>query len=100
REQPQVIDRPAAVAHDRNVGRHANDDPAVDPAWHALAVTHAPVDRHTTRLIRALDLPGRAMGAPEVGLFFLIAVVNFLPEEAIVVINAVAIARHPESGQR
>src|SRR5262249_2810651 len=100
REQPQVIDRPATVAHDRDIGRHANDDARVDPAWHTLAVIHVAVDRYRARFIRALDLPGRAMGAPEVGLFFLIAVVDFLPEEAIVVVNAVAIAWHPERGER
>src|SRR5215471_14019409 len=99
REQPQVIDRPATVAHDRNIGRHANDDTPVDPAWYALAVIHVAINRHRTRFIRALDLPGRTVGAPEVGLFFLIAVVDFLSEEAVVVINAVPIAWHPERGQ-
>src|SRR5262249_42207073 len=69
------------------------------PARHALAGLDVTVDRHDTRFIRALDLPGYTMGAPEIGLFFLIAVLNFLPEEAIVVVNAVPIAWHPERCQ-
>ena len=44
REQAQVVDRLAAVSHNRDIGRHANDHTPVDPARRPLV--HDPAEQH------------------------------------------------------
>src|SRR5437899_1788479 len=100
REQPQVIHRPATIANNRNVSRDTDHHAPIDPARHPLAVIDTAIDWDDARLIRALNLPRGPVRTPEVRAFFLIAIVNFLPEQAVVVVNTIAIAWHPEGGER
>ncbi len=60
----------------------------------------APIKRYHDGILRPFDLPGRVVDAPVVGLFDLLAVADFLPEQAVFVIDAVAEARQGERGQR
>src|SRR5262249_8146350 len=99
REQPQVIHRLATIANNGNVSGDADHHAPIDPARRPLAVIDTAINGADARLIRALDLPRGPVRTPEVRAFFLIAVVNFLPEQAVVVVNAIAIARHPEGRQ-
>src|SRR5262252_24965 len=100
REQPQVIDRLATIAHNGNVSGDTDYHAPIDPARHPLAVIDTAIDRDDARFIRTLDLPRCAVRTPEVRAFFLIAVVNFLPEQAVVVVNTIAITWHPEGRER
>src|SRR6266446_2300476 len=99
REQPQVIHRPATIANNRNISGDTDHHAPIDPARYPLAVIDTAIDWDDARLIRALDLPRCPIRTPEVRAFFLIAVVNFLPEQAVIVVNAIAVARHPEGRQ-
>ena len=49
---------------------------------------------------RVLDLEGRAVGLPAVGLLALEAVDDFLLEESVFVIDAVAVTGHAQRGER
>src|SRR5215831_2997162 len=89
REQPQVIDRLATIAHNGNVRRDTDHHAPIDPARHPLAVIDTAIDWDDARLIRALDLPRCPVRTPEVRAFFL-----------IVVVNTIAIAWHPEGRER
>src|SRR5215831_197953 len=99
REQSQVIHRLATISNNRDVSRDTDHHAPIDPARHPLAVIDTAIDWDNARLIRALDLPRGPIRTPEVRAFFLIAVVNFLPEQAVVVVNTIAVARHPEGRQ-
>ena len=60
----------------------------------------AAVDRDEARLIRTRDLPGAALRQPVVRLLPLVAVVDFLLEQPVLVVDAVAAAGHSEGRQR
>src|SRR5215471_15089934 len=100
REQPQVIDRLATIAHNGNVRRDTDHHAPIDPARHPLAMIDTAIDRDNARLIRTFDLPRCTIRTPEVRAFSLIAVVNFLPEQAVIVVNTIAIAWHPKGRER
>jgi hypothetical protein len=63
-------------------------------------VLDSAVHRHQAGFLRPLDLPRRAERQPVVWLFFLIAVVDLLAEQAVLVIDAVAISRDVERRER
>src|SRR6476620_10877202 len=46
---------------------------------------------HRVRDLRALELPGIAEGQPVLGILFLPAILDYLPEKAVVIADAVAI---------
>ena len=99
-EQAQEVDRPAAVAHDRHVVRDADDGPPLQPhgivsALPVPAMLDAAVQGHDDRLLGPLELPGRPGRKPVVGFFLLITVVDFLMEQAVLVVDPVAVAGHP-----
>src|ERR1019366_1808384 len=58
------------------------------------------VDRHETSLIGPGDLPGRTLRKPVFRLLPLIAVVYFLFEQTIFIVNPVTAGGHPQSSQR
>ena len=93
-----------AVADDRHVVRNAHDHPPIDPRGTVVAeaiglVLDPAVHRNETRLLRAIDQPGRAEGPPAVGLLALIPVLDHLPEETVFVVDAVAEAGHAQGGE-
>ncbi len=47
-----------------------------------------------------LDQPRRMLARPEIRPLLLVAVVDLLPEEPVFVVDAVAVSRHVEAGQR
>src|SRR5574337_287933 len=51
-------------------------------------------------LIGTLDLPGIAVGHPVVRFFFLVPTINGLPEQAILIVDAVPVSRYTHGGQR
>ena len=56
------------------------------------------VQRNVDRFFEMLNLEGRAIDLPPVGLLALETVENFLPEQAVLVIDAVTEAGHAEGG--
>ena len=106
REQAQLVHRLPAVADDRHVGR-ARRPRSCSPVqtWLELSVDLAlvlnpAVERNDDRFFGMLDLEGRAVGLPAVRLLALEAVDDLLPEQAVLVVDAVAVARHAERRQR
>ena len=104
-EEPEEVHRPAPVADDGEIVGHADQEPPVQPhrvvlAPAVYAVLDAAIDGDEARLLGPLDLPGRREGAPVVRLFPLVAVVDLLAEQPVVVVDAVAVAGHVERGQR
>src|SRR4029077_8866349 len=88
------------ISNNRNVSGDTDHHAPIDPARHPLAVIDTAIDWDDARLIRALNLPCCPIRTPEIRAFFLTAVVNFLPEQAVVVVNTIAIAWHPEGRER
>jgi len=89
------FDRPPAVADDRQVVGHPDEDPPAEPErvvapLPVFRVLDVAIGRHDAGFVRLLDLPRAAVGQPVVGLLALAAVVDHLPEEAILVVDAVA----------
>ncbi len=104
-EEAEHVHRPAAVADDRIVVGHADQEPPVQPHRVVLApavhpVLDAAVDGDQARLLGPLDRPGRREREPVVRLLRLLAVLDLLAEQAVLVVDAVAVAGHVERGQR
>ena len=104
-EEPEQVHRPAAVADDGIVVGHADQEPPVQPHRVVLApavdpVLDAAIDGDEAGLLGPLDLPGRREGEPVVRLLLLLAVLDLLAEQAVLVVDAVAVAGHVERGQR
>ena len=100
--EPQRVDRLAAVADDRPVVGHAQqvdglprdlaDRPAFEP--------ERAVERHLHGLGRPRHFPRVGMEQPVVGLLDLVAVADLLPEDAVLVPQAVADRRDLQRRQR
>ena len=93
--QAQEIHRVGAVAGDRDVVGHADDLRRVHPARDVVAlvvedVFHVAVELDRLRVFRPHDFPRRAEAHPVVGQLDLVAVAEFLAEEAELVMDAVA----------
>ena len=93
--EAQKIDCLRAEARDRNVIGHADDFAEVHPDGAALpaSVVHrlnVSVDGDFLLVLRTDDFPRRAVLDPRVGKFDLVAVAEFLLEEAVLVMDAVA----------
>jgi len=104
-EQPQVVDGFAVVADDRHVVRHADDELPIQPDGLRLAVRagfldHLAINRNQAGAIVAFDQPGRGFARPTVGLLTLVAVDDFLLEQAELIVDAVPKARHVERRHR
>src|SRR3954453_14159451 len=69
-------------------------------SFRAGNVYRSSVHRNHHRFIRTFDIKRSAAGLPAVGLLVLVSVDDLLLEEAVLVINAVAEARHPERRER
>jgi hypothetical protein len=98
RVQPQKVHAPAAVTHDRDIGRYADQRLPVKPVGTVLAVPiqvgfDPAVNRHHAVLIAAFDLPRSAVCSPIIRLFALVAVDERLPEQAELIVDAVTVAR-------
>ena len=93
-EEPEKIHRPASAAGDENVVRNAKQQAPVEPhrvvgARSVHAVFDSTVNRYKTGFFGPLDFPRRAGGQPVVRLFPLIAVDDLLPEQTVLVVDAV-----------
>ena len=95
----------AAVADDRHVARHADHHLPVEPHRVVIAraipgVLDAAIQRDLHGVLRPIALPGRSVKSPCVGLLDLLAVADFLAEQAIFIVDAVAESGHAECRQR
>ena len=104
-EQAEPVHGVAEIADDGHVGRHAEHDLVVDPGLLQLAVGIAlridpAVHGDADGLFRVLDLERGAVGLPAVGLLALEAVDDLLLEEAVFVVDAVAVTGHAQGGER
>src|SRR6185437_8940433 len=61
---------------------------------------NAAVERDGAKLLRTLDVKGRAFGLPAIWLLTLVAAHDLLLEEPVLIVNAVAEARHTHGGER
>ncbi len=103
--QPQRVHPAVLVARDHVVVRDGLDLPARHPAGAfdpigigvLLGVT---AEGDDLRGLGVRELPGRAEGQPGVGLLDLAAVDEGLPEDAVLVADAVTDAGHAHGGQR
>ena len=89
---------PHAVADDRQVRGHADQDLHVHPpravaACGIVLVLDAAVERHDAGVVGALDQPGIVIGHPVVGLLALLAALDDLLEQTELVVDAVAVGR-------
>ena len=103
--EPQAIHGSSAVTGNQHVIRNANQNFPIHPhrVITALAVggvLDASVYGHETCLIGAGDLPGTALREPVIGPFPLVSVVDFLLEQTVFVIDAVAAGGHSERSHR
>ena len=96
-EEPQHVHGPPAVADDRHVVRHARSGSACRPIGDcsdrraSCCVRDAAVHRDDARVSSgALDQPRRCRSQPVIGLLVLLAVHERLPEQAELVVDAVA----------
>src|SRR4029453_3994190 len=83
---------------------HTSEDFPIHPHGIVLPLAvermlDASVDRDETGFIEALDLPGRPRSEPVVRFFLLVAIIYFFLKEPVLVVNAIAIAWHVQSGQ-
>src|SRR5436305_220360 len=62
-------------------------------------IQHASIDGDQAGFIRAFKHPGSSAGQPVVRLFPLIAVLDLLTEQPILVENTVAVSRHSQRGE-
>jgi hypothetical protein len=101
--EAQVVDGVVAIAGDRVVVGDAEDGFIVDPAGEetALAFFHfdAAAEMDFELGFGALDFPGIAVAQPVVGFLDLVAVADFLAEDAVIVADAVAVAGKLEGGE-
>ena len=100
--QAQRVDGFAAVADHRPVIRNADQRrrAAVDDAQRAVANLERHVELHLDGFVRSRHFPRIRPGEPVVGLFGLPAVADALPENAIVVAQAIAHAGNTECRHR
>ncbi len=103
--QPQRVDAAVAVARDHVVVGHAEDVPVADPAGALGAVLVLGRLREAAELdgdgvLRVRELPRVAELQPRVGLLDLPAVLEGLPEDAVLVADAVAHARDRHRRER
>ena len=101
----EEIHRVGAVAGDRNVVGNADDLLGVHPARDVVALVVEDIFDVAVELDRLgefgpHDFPRRAEAHPVVGQFDLVALVEFLAEEAELVVNAVADGGIIERGER
>ena len=106
-EKTEDVDRAPAIAGHQDVVRNADEQPPIEP--HRVVATRsidtvfeAAVDGNQTAFFGPLDFPRTGGCQPVIRLFLLIAVVDLLPEQAVVVADAVTVAGHAhaqEGGQ-
>src|SRR5690606_23928950 len=100
----QRVDAAVLVAGHHEVVRHGHHAPARHPAHPfdaAVAVgLGVAAERHGLRGLGVRELPRRAEPQPRVGLLDLLAVDERLTEDAVLVADAVADARHAHRGER
>ena len=101
--QAQVVDGAVAEAGDGVVVGDAEDGFVVGPAGEEAAVDllheDAAAEVDLEARLGALDLPGVAEAEPVVGFLDLVAVLDGLAEDAVVVADAVAVAGELEGGE-
>ncbi len=73
---------------------------AGDGAKHAVLQLERAAERHLDRFARPDDFPGIGLSQPVVGMFDLEAVLDRLPEDAVLVAQAIAHRRNLQRGQR
>ncbi len=105
REQSQRVNRLPAVADDRQVVRNADDLLPVRPHRVVVSVDipgvlNVTIERNRHRFVRSLDQPRSITGHPVVGRLTLHAAFDELPEQAVFVVDAVAVSRHAKRRER
>src|ERR1700730_2187517 len=98
------MDRPPAVTRNEHVVGDTNEDFPIHPhrvvvAVAIEAVLNSAIKRNQAGFVRAGDLPRAALRQPVVWLLALITVVDFLFEQAVLVVDPISVTRHAESGQ-
>ena len=104
RVQPQVIHGLPAIAYNREIMGDTDEDFPIHPHGIVLPIAvecmlNASVHRNKAGFINALDLPWRPRGEPVVRSFLLVAIIDLLLKETILIVNAIAIPRHVQGGQ-
>src|SRR5262249_41986297 len=97
RKQPQRVDGRSILAGNEDVAGYADQRLPVRPCGQIPSIGIRLVDdlainRHDNELIGTLDRPRRLAPQPKVGPLTLISIRELLPEEAVVVIDAVSVA--------
>ena len=105
RPEPHVVDRARVVTRHRRVEGHRQDVLRVHPVepQHALVVDDlddAPAELHRVEHLGTRELPGVALPEPVVRILHLIAPLDPLVEHAVLVADAVAVARQRERRHR
>ena len=93
-----------AVTRHQDVAGHGHDHftvhPAITLATRRVAVGFgAAVEAHRQQIMAPLNFPRGALTPPVVRLFALVAVVDDLVKDAVIISNPISIARQVEAGQ-